>query len=168
MLRLTGAPLYLWHCQMGRYAWCSWNLRRRGFHRCPMPEPQVPAACYLGLDHYSWGTRCSCAARSPWQWRSQGAAERWTGSPHCLCKECLEDTMQLKGFEQAEVKHKHPADVSKYFSPWYYDECLPWNLCTLTFLNTTGSCLTLSRSKYNAYIFADDSSNLVSHHRLII
>lgn len=90
-LNLTWAPWYLWRCQMGRFGGCSWNLRRTDFHRCPMPEPPAPTACCLGPAHYSWGTRCFCAARSPWQWRSQGAGERWTGSPRCLCKECLGD-----------------------------------------------------------------------------
>lgn len=54
-----------------------------------MPEPLVPTACYLELARYSWGKRCFCAARSPLQWRLQGAGERWTGSPRCPCKECL-------------------------------------------------------------------------------
>ncbi len=90
-LDFTWAPWYLWHCQMGKCVGCSWNLRHTDFHRCPMPEPPAPTACCLGPVHYSWGTRCFCVARSPWQWRSQGAGERWTGSPHCLCKECLEN-----------------------------------------------------------------------------
>lgn len=74
---------------MGIFVGYSWNLRRTDFHRYPMPEPPAPIACCLGPAHYSWGTRCFCACHSPWRWRSQGAGERWTGSPRCLCKECL-------------------------------------------------------------------------------